>query len=305
MAAEATPDAATRCAVVALLGAPNAGKSTLVNALVGQKVAIVSPKVQTTRQRLMAVAMHGPAQLLLVDTPGVFQPRRRLDRAMVKGAWDGAGDADHVLLLVDAARGLTDSVASLLDGLASSSQPRWLVLNKVDAADKGRLLGLARELNERHPFDRTFMLSALTGDGVEDLRQALADAAPPGPWLFPEDQLTDAPARQLAAELVREQLFVQLGQELPYAAAVHTERYEERGDGSVAIHAQILIERESQKAMVVGAGGRRIKAIGEAARAELEAMLGRRIHLFCHVKVRPGWAEDRHVWRDLGMDWVD
>lgn len=294
-----------RCAVVALLGAPNAGKSTLVNALVGQKVAIVSPKVQTTRQRLMAVAMHGTAQLLLVDTPGVFQPRRRLDRAMVKGAWDGAGDADILLAVVDARAGLREDVRALLAGLAGRITPCWLVLNKVDVADKGRLLALAQEANTLHPFTETFMLSALEHDGVADLKAALAAAAPPGPWLFPEDQLTDAPARTLAAELVREQLFLQLGQELPYAAAVHTEKFEERADGSAAIHAQILIERESQKAMVVGAGGRRIKAIGEAARAELEVMLGRRVHLFCHVKVRPGWADDRHSWRDLGLDWVE
>lgn len=297
--------APARCAVIALLGAPNAGKSTLVNALVGQKVAIVSPKVQTTRQRLMAVAMQDRAQLLLVDTPGVFQPRRRLDRAMVKGAWDGAGDADIVIVVVDAKAGLRADVHALLAGLAGRTMPCWLVLNKVDVADKGRLLALAAEANALHPFAGTFMLSALSGDGVADLKAALAAAAPVGQWLFPEDQLTDAPARTLAAELVREQLFLQLGQELPYAAAVHIEKFEERADASAAIHAQILIERESQKAMVVGAGGRRIKAIGEAARAELETMLGRRVHLFCHVKVRPGWADDRHSWRDLGLDWVD
>lgn len=293
----------TRCGVVALLGAPNAGKSTLVNALVGQKVAIVSPKVQTTRVRLMAVAIEGAVQLLLVDTPGVFQARRRLDRAMVKGAWEGAADADALLLVVDARAGLREDVRALIAAL--EGRPAWLVLNKVDVADKARLLALASEAHQLHPFAETFMVSALTGDGVADLKAALAAAAPVGPWLFPEDQLTDAPARTLAAELVREQIFLQLGQELPYAAAVHIEKFEDRPDGSAAVHAQILIERDSQKAIVVGAKGQRIRAIGEAARKELESMLDRRVHLFCHVKVSPGWAEDRHVWRDLGMDWVD
>ncbi len=302
---ESESAAPTRCAMVALLGAPNAGKSTLVNAIVGQKVAIVSSRVQTTRVRLMAVAVEGAAQLVMVDTPGVFSPRRRLDRAMVKGAWDGAADSDILLAMVDAKAGLRDDVRALLAGLAGRTTPCWLVLNKVDVAPRATLLETTAEANALHPFSETFMISALTGDGVADLRSALAKAAPEGPWLFPEDQLTDAPARMLAAELVREQLFQQMGQELPYAAAVHTEKFEERADGSAVIHAQIYIDRESQKAMVVGAGGRRIKAIGEGARLELETMLGRRVHLYCHVKVKPGWAEDRSVWRDLGMDWVD
>jgi GTPase len=299
------PDVKTRCGVIALIGAPNAGKSTLVNALVGQKVAIVSSKVQTTRVRLTGVAMEGATQLLLVDTPGVFQPRRRLDRAMVQNAWEGAADADVLLAIVDAKAGLRDEVRALLATLADRREPRWLILNKVDAANKERLLALAQEANALTTFDETFMVSALSGDGVADLKAALAAAAPEGPWLFPEDQLSDAPARLMAAELVREQLFQQLGQELPYATAVHIEKFEDQPDGSAAVHAQILVERDSQKGIVVGARGARIKAIGEAARHGMEELLGRRMHLFLHVKVRPGWAEDRHVWRDLGMDWVE
>jgi GTP-binding protein Era len=290
---------------VALIGAPNAGKSTLVNALVGQKVAIVSPKVQTTRVRLTGVALEGQSQLLLVDTPGVFSPRSRFDRAMVQNAWDGAADADVLLALVDAKAGLRDEVRGLLETISQRPEPRWLILNKVDAADKQRLLEIAAAAHAIAPFAETYMVSALTGDGVADLKAALARAVPQGPWLFPEDQLSDAPARMMAAELVREQLFLQLGQELPYSAAVVAEKFEERPDGSAAVHAQILVERDSQKAIVVGARGARIKAIGEAARAEMTELLGRKTHLFLHVKVKPGWADDRHTWRDLGMDWVD
>ncbi|MFA7439557.1 MAG: GTPase Era [Sphingomonadaceae bacterium] len=298
-------DTSTRAGVIALIGAPNAGKSTLVNALVGQKVAIVSPKVQTTRVRLMGVAMEGQSQLMLVDTPGLFQPKRRLDRAMVQSAWDGAADADIILAVVDAKAGLREEVLALFGRLAERHTPKWLVLNKVDATDKGRLLTLAAEANVLLPFAETFMVSARDGDGVADLKRALAAAVPEGPWLFPEDQLTDLPSRMLASELVREQLFLQLGQELPYATAVHCEKFEDRPDGSAAVHQQILVERDSQKAIVVGAKGARIKAIGEAARHQMEEMLDRRVHLFLHVKVKPGWAEDRHVWRDLGIDWVE
>lgn len=295
----------TSAGVVALIGAPNAGKSTLVNALVGQKVAIVSPRVQTTRVRLTGIAIAGGAQMLLVDTPGVFQPRRRLDRAMVKNAWEGAADADILLAIVDARAGLRGDTEDLLKSIGERSGRRWLVLNKVDVADKESLLLLAAKANSAGGFEQTFMVSALTGDGVEDLKQALAQAMPEGPWLFPDDQLTDAPARMMAAELVREQLFLQLGQELPYATAVHVEKFEDRPDGSSAVHAQIYVERDSQKAIVVGAKGSRIRQIGELARKELSDMLGRPIHLFLHVKVKPGWAEDRHTWRDLGMDWVE
>ena len=306
MPTDASPeDGPTRCGVVALIGAPNAGKSTLVNALVGQKVAIVSPKVQTTRVRLTGVALEGRSQLLLVDTPGVFSPKSRLDRAMVQNAWEGAADADVLLALVDAKAGLRDEVRALLQTIAERPEPRWLILNKVDAADKGRLLELAAAAHAIAPFAETFMVSALTGDGVADLKAALGRVVPVGPWLFPEDQLSDALARMMAAELVREQLFLQLGQELPYSAAVVAEKFEERPDGSAAVHAQILVERDSQKAIVVGARGARIKAIGEAARAEMTELLGRKTHLFLHVKVKPGWANDRHTWRDLGMDWVD
>jgi len=296
---------ATRCGVVALLGAPNAGKSTLVNALVGQKVAIVSPKVQTTRVRLMGVAMEGRAQLLLQDTPGIFEPRRRLDRAMVKSAWEGAADADILCLLVDAKAGLRGEVRSLAEALRERSEPVWLVLNKVDVAEKARLLGLAADCHAIRPFAETFMVSALTGDGVADLKAALANAVPAGPFLFPEEQTADITTRLLATELVREQLFVQLGAELPYATAVHCEKFEERRDGSMAIHQQIFVERDSQKAIVLGAKGARIKAIGEAARREMEALMERRVHLFLHVKVRPGWPDDPASWRDIGMDWVE
>jgi len=299
------PEGPTRCGVVALLGAPNAGKSTLTNALVGQKVAIVSPKVQTTRQRLMGIAIQGATQLLLVDTPGLFAPRHRLDRAMVQSAWAGATDADLLLAIVDSKAGLKPEVRDLLGQIAARPERRWLVLNKVDAAEKASLLALAGEANALAAFERTFMVSALTGDGVADLKDALAATLPEGPWLFPDDQLSDAPQRLMASELVREQLFVQLGAELPYASAVVTETFETRADGSAAIHAQILVERDSQKAIVLGAKGARIKAIGEAARRELESLFDRRVHLFLHVKVRPGWAEDRHSWRDLGLDWVD
>ena len=295
----------TRCGVVALIGAPNAGKSTLTNALVGQKVAIVSPKVQTTRVRLMGVAMEGRAQLLLQDTPGIFEPRRRLDRAMVKNAWEGAADADIICLLVDAKSGIRGDVRSLAEALRARSEPLWLILNKVDAADKNRLLVLATDMHAIRPWAETFMVSALTGDGVPDLKAALAGAVPEGPFLFPEEQTADISTRLLASELVREQLFLQLGAELPYATAVHCEKFEERKDGSAAVHQQIFVERDSQKAIVLGAKGARIKAIGEAARLEMEAMMERRVHLFLHVKVRAGWADDPASWRDIGMDWVD
>lgn len=300
-----TSEPQSRCGVVTLLGAPNAGKSTLVNALVGQKVAIVSPKVQTTRTRLTGIAIEGQTQLLLVDTPGIFEPRRRLDRLMLQSAWEGASDVDVMLVLVDAARGLDDDTRRMLESIATRSEPRFLVLNKVDVADKGRLLAVAAAIHEILSFSETFMLSALTGDGVADLKSTLARAMPAGPWLYPEDQLSDAPARMMATELVREQLYLQLGQELPYQSAVHCEKFEERKDGSAAIHAQILIERDSQKRIVVGHGGSRIKAIGEAARLEMESLFGRRVHLFLHVKVKPGWGDDRQSWRDLGLDWVE
>lgn len=290
---------------MAVVGAPNAGKSTLVNALVGQKVAIVSPKAQTTRTRLMGLAIEGDTQLLLVDTPGIFDPGRRLDRAMVKAAWDGAEGADAIALVVDAKGGLPERVLEIADGLAGRREPKLLILNKVDIADKPRLLTHAQRLNERMAFDETFFVSAQTGDGVAELKAALAARMPEGPWHFPEDQVSDATDRMLAAEVTREQLYLQLHAELPYASAVETERYSERDDGSVEIHQQILVERETQRAIVLGKGGTRIKEIGARARAQLKELLGVPVHLYLHVKVRPGWDDDRSLYREIGLDWVE
>ncbi len=295
----------TRCGIVAVVGAPNAGKSTLVNALVGQKVAIVSPKAQTTRTRLMGVAMAGETQLVLVDTPGIFEGKRRFDRAMVQAAWGGAADADLIALVIDAKAGLGAKVETILSGLAQRPEPKLLVLNKVDVADKERLLRHAQALNERLGFADTMMVSAATGDGIDDLKARLTAAMPEGPWMFPEDQASDATDRVLAAEVTREQIFLQLYQELPQACAVETEKYEERGDGSVEIHQQILVARDSQRAIVLGKGGARLKEIGSRARAELGSLLGVRVHLYLHVKVAPGWDEDRGVYRDIGLDWVE
>ena len=294
-----------KCGLVAVLGAPNAGKSTLVNALVGQKVAIVSPKAQTTRARLMGIALDGDSQMLLVDTPGIFNPNRRLDRAMVKAAWEGAEDADRVLLVIDAAAKVGQRVEQVLEGVEARSEPKILVLNKVDIAKKDYLLALATRLNERLKPEQIFMVSASTGDGVADVKAYLADAMPEGPWHFPEDQLTDATDRMVANELTREQLYLQLHAEVPYSAAVETEKWEDRRDGSTAIHQQILIERESQKAIVVGKGGSRLKAIGQAAREAIGEHLGRKVHLFLHVKVNPRWSEDRSLYEDIGLDWSE
>jgi GTPase len=294
-----------KCGLVAVVGAPNAGKSTLVNAIVGQKVAIVSPKAQTTRTRLMGVAIEGEAQILLLDTPGIFQPRRRLDRAMVAAAWGGAQDADLIALVVDAKTGFSTRIESMLDTLKSRSEPKILVLNKVDATPKEQLLTLTAQLGERLDFEQIFMVSATTGDGIADLKSALAARVPEGPWHFPEEQVSDATDRMLAAEVTREQLYLQLHAELPYASAVETEKYEERKDGSVAIHQQILVARDTQKAIVLGKRGARIRALGEAARTELARLLGRKVHLFLHVKVKPDWEEDRTLYRDIGLDWVE
>jgi GTP-binding protein Era len=296
---------ATRCGFVAVIGAPNAGKSTLVNALVGQKVAIVSAKAQTTRARLMGIAIEGDAQILLVDTPGIFAPRRRLDRAMVAAAWAGAEDADLVLLVIDAAAKLGDRVETMLEGLATRSQPLMIVLNKVDIARKEDLLTLAAQLSERLNPQQLFMVSATTGDGVADLKRALADATPEAPWHFPPDQLSDATDRMVAAELTREQIYQQLHAELPYSSAIETEKWEDRKDGSTVIHQQILVDRDSQKAIVLGKGGSRLKSIGQAARAEISEHLGRKVHLFLHVKVNPRWDEDRSLYRDIGLEWSD
>jgi GTP-binding protein Era len=293
------------CGFVAVVGAPNAGKSTLVNALVGQKVAIVTPKAQTTRTRLMGIAIAGEAQILLLDTPGIFEPRRRLDRAMVAAAWGSAQDADLIALVVDASAGITRGVGELTDRLAERPEPKLLVLNKVDLVAKEKLLVLATQFEGRAKFEQIFMISASTGDGVADLKAALAARVPEGPWHFPEDEVSDASDRLTAAEITREQLYHQLHAELPYASAIETEKYEERADGSVAIHQQILVARDSQKAIVLGKGGARIRALGEAARKEIAASLGRKVHLFLHVKVNPKWEEDRGLYREIGLDWVE
>jgi len=298
-------DSQTRAGFVAVIGAPNAGKSTLVNALVGQKVAIVSPKAQTTRSRLMGIAIAGESQILLVDTPGIFEPRRRLDRAMVAAAWTGAQDADLILLVIDAAATMTGDVERIIASLAERQHPLFLVLNKIDLVKKPQLLALAAELTARLEPDKVFMISATQGDGVPDLKQALAQAMPPGPWLYPEDEVSDATDRMIAAELTREQVVNQLYQELPYAAAIETETWEDRPDGSTTIRQQILVERDSQKAIVIGKGGRRLKDIGAAARAEIAQHLGRPVHLFLHVKVNPCWDEDRALYREIGLDWAD
>ena len=293
-----------KCGLVAVVGAPNAGKSTLVNALVGQKVAIVSPKAQTTRARLMGIAIHGDTQLLLVDTPGIFDPRRRLDRAMVAAAWEGTQGADAIALVVDGRRGLGPKVMDVVESLKARKEPRIAIFNKVDIADKPRLLDHASKLNEALSFDETYFVSAQTGDGVPELKAALAVRMPQGPWHFPDDQVSDATDRMLAAEVTREQLYHQLHAELPYASAIETEKYSEREDGSVEIHQQILVERDTQRAIVLGKGGSRIKEIGAKARAELQEMMGVRVHLYLHVKVRPNWEEDRDLYREIGLDWV-
>jgi GTP-binding protein Era len=293
------------CGLIAILGAPNAGKSTLVNALVGQKVAIVSPKAQTTRVRLMGVAIEGDTQLLLVDTPGIFEPKRRLDRAMVQAAWGGAEGADILALVVDAKGGLGRKVTDVAESIAGRPEPKYLILNKVDLADKAKLLVHAEKLNAAVEFTETFFVSAATGDGLADLKAHLAKAMPEGPWHYPEDQVSDATERSLASEVTREQLYLQLHAELPYASAIETEQYKEREDGSVEIHQQILVERPTQRAIVLGKGGVRIKEIGARARAELSNIMGRPVHLYLHVKVKPGWDEDRDSYREMGLDWVD
>jgi GTP-binding protein Era len=298
-------EAETRAGFVAVIGAPNAGKSTLVNAIVGQKVAIVSGKPQTTRARLMGIAIEGGTQILLVDTPGIFEPRRRLDRAMVAAAWTGAQDADLILFVIDAATGVKPDVERIIASLGDRKHPLFLVLNKVDLVNKGALLGLATDLTARLNPDKVFMVSAADGDGVSDLKQALGKAMPKGPWLYPEDEVSDATDRMIAAELTREQVVNQLHQELPYATAVETESWEDRADGSTVINQQILVERDSQKAIVIGKGGKRLKTIGAAARAEITHHLGRPVHLYLHVKVNPKWDEDRSLYREMGLEWAD
>ena len=292
----------TRCAFIALIGAPNAGKSTLINALVGSKVAIVTPKVQTTRALLRGIAMEGPAQLVLIDTPGIFAPRRRLDRAMVTTAWGGAHDADIVAVLIDAKKGLDDEAEALLTKLDEVRQPKVLILNQIDLVEKSRLLALAQAANDKARFDTTFMISATKGDGVADVRKWLGSHAPAGPWHYPEDEVSDAPVRQLAAEITREKLYLKLHQELPYQSTVETESWTERKDGSVRVEQTIYVERESQRKIVLGKAGQSIKAIGEAARRELSEILEKKVHLFLFVKVREGWGDDPERYRQMGLE---
>ena len=298
---EQTP-AAQRCGFVALIGAPNVGKSTLINALVGAKVSIVTPKVQTTRSLIRGIAMEGDAQLIFVDTPGIFSPRRRLDRAMVGTAWGSTQDADLVALLIDSRRGLKEDDEKILQGLGKIRPPKVLVLNKIDLVDKLALLAVTREANQHASFAATFMISALSGDGVPDLKRWLAAHAPGGPWLYPPDQISDAPLRQLAAEITREKLYLRLHQELPYQSTIETEVWKELKDGAVRIEQTLYVERESQRKIVLGKGGQTLKAIGTAARVEIAAAIEQPVHLFLHVKVREGWADDPERYRAMGLE---
>ncbi|HVV41536.1 MAG TPA: GTPase Era [Nitrobacter sp.] len=299
-AADATSP--TRCGFVALIGAPNVGKSTLVNALVGSKVTIVSKKVQTTRALIRGIVIENDAQIILVDTPGIFAPKRRLDRAMVSTAWSGAHDADLVCVLLDAKSGIDEEADAILTRLAGVAHPKILVLNKIDLVPRDKLLALTRAANARLAFDATFMISALSGDGVDDLRRALADMVPPGPFLYPEDQMSDAPLRHLAAEITREKIYRKLHQELPYQSTVETESWTERNDGSVRIEQTIFVERESQRKIVLGKAGATIKAIGADARKDIAEIVGQPVHLFLFVKVRENWGDDPDRYREMGLE---
>ncbi|AAL52467.1 GTPase Era [Brucella melitensis] len=292
----------TRSGFVALIGAPNAGKSTLVNQLVGTKVSIVTHKVQTTRALVRGIFIEGPAQIVLVDTPGIFRPKRRLDRAMVTTAWGGAKDADIILVIIDAQGGFNENAEALLESMKDVRQKKVLVLNKVDRVDPPVLLSLAQKANGLVPFDRTFMISALNGSGCKDLAKYLAESVPNGPWYYPEDQISDMPMRQLAAEITREKLYLRLHEELPYASTVETERWEERKDGSVRIEQVIYVERESQKKIVLGHKGETVKAIGQAARKEISEILEQTVHQFLFVKVRENWGNDPERYREMGLD---
>jgi GTPase len=291
-----------RCGFIALIGAPNVGKSTLINAIVGAKVAIVSHKVQTTRTLLRGIAVQAESQLVFIDTPGIFQPRRRLDRAMVAGAWTGAGDADVVGAMIDARRGLDAETLALMERLAGLERPKILIVNKVDLVEKPSLLALVKDAGERVAFAATFLVSALTGDGVADLKQWLAGHVPAGPWHYPEDQITDAPLRQLAAEITREKLYLRLHQELPYQSTVETNSWKELKDGSVRIEQTIYVERMSQRKIVLGKGGQTIKAIGAEARREIADIAEQPVHLFLFVKVREAWGDDPERYREIGLE---
>ncbi len=297
----------TRAGFVALIGEPNAGKSTLLNRMVGAKVSIVTHKVQTTRARIRGVAMEGESQIVFVDTPGLFQPRRRLDRAMVAAAWGGAADADVVVLMVEAHRGVTEGVERILEGLGNIGQGRKvaLAINKIDRVEAPALLGLTKDLNERYDFAETFMISAERGHGVDMLRTWLAGELPEGPWLYPEDQIADLPMRMIAAEMTREKLTLRLHQELPYQLTVETENWEERPDGSARIDQLIYVMRDGHKGIVLGHKGETIKSVSKASRMELEEFLGRKVHLFLQVKVRPNWLEESERYSEMGLDFRD
>jgi GTP-binding protein Era len=299
---QASPANPTRCGFIALIGAPNAGKSTLINALVRSKVSIVSHKVQTTRMPVRGIVIEGSSQLIFVDTPGIFAPKRRLDRAMVTSAWAGAQDADLTGLLIDARKGLDEEADAIVTKLAGAPGRKFLVLNKVDVTEKPALLALAAALNARVTFETTFMISALTGDGVDDMRSWLAAQVPAGPWLYPEDQISDAPLRQLAAEITREKMFHRLHQELPYQSTVETDAWTEKKDGSIRIEQTVYVERESQRKIVIGKGGQTLKAIGAEARREISEVVDAPVHLFLFVKVREGWGDDPERYRELGLD---
>jgi GTP-binding protein Era len=302
MTEETAPAAPTRCGFCAIIGAPNAGKSTLVNQLAGSKVSIVSHKVQTTRARIRAIAIEGASQIVLVDTPGIFKPKRTLDRAMVENAWGGAGDADAVVLLIDGRPGLTDDAKALIAQLEHTKTRAILVINKIDLMSRERLLEVAAEFNGAYPFEQTFMVSALNGSGTQDLLKFLAEKMPESPWLYPEDQVADVQLRFMAAEMTREVIYERLHEELPYASTVETESWEEQKNGSVKIGQVIYVQRDSQKAIVLGKGGQTIKLLGQMARKEMEAQFGRKVHLFLFVKVREHWPEDKERLRNMGLD---
>ena len=299
---ENKPVSDTRCGFVALIGAPNAGKSTLLNALVGSKVSIVSHKVQTTRALIRGITLEGKAQLIFVDTPGIFAPKRRLDRAMVTTAWSGAHEADLIGVLIDARKGIDEEAEALLDRLADVKPTKILILNKIDLVPRATLLLLTKIANEKAKFDSTFMISALTGDGVADLKTWLADRMPPSPWLYPPDQMSDAPVRQLAAEITREKLFERLHQELPYHSTVETESWKELRGGDIRVEQTIYVERESQRKIVIGKGGQTLKSIGESSRREIAEIVEHKVHLFLFVKVREGWGDDPERYRAMGLE---
>jgi len=292
----------TKAGFIALIGAPNAGKSTLLNSLVGSKVSIVSRKVQTTRALVRGIAIEGEAQLIFVDTPGIFKPKRRLDRAMVTSAWGGAGDADVIALLLDVRKGIDEEAEAILEKLPDLKRPKVLILNKIDLIERSKLLELASKLNEKVPFAHTFMISALKGDGIETLKRQLAGMMPEGPWLYPEDQISDAPLRMLAAEITREKIYERLHEELPYQSTVETDQWQPRPDGSVRIEQTVFVERDSQRKIVLGKGGQTIKAIGQAARREIAEIAESPVHLFIFVKVRENWSDDPERYREMGLE---